>query len=79
MTTNILLQLQTIFSEVLKRDELTLTPQSTSAEVEGWDSLTHMQLIAQIEKHFGVRFNFREVVKFKNVGDLCNAIAAKLS
>ena len=42
------------------------------------DSLTHMQIIAQIEKHFGVRFNFREVIKFKNVGDLCSALLTKM-
>ena len=37
-----------------------------------------MQIIAQIEKHFGVRFNFREVIKFKNVGDLCSALLTKM-
>lgn len=47
-------------------------------DVDGWDSLTHMQIIAQIEKHFGVRFNFREVIKFKNVGDLCSALLTKM-
>lgn len=47
-------------------------------DVDGWDSLTHMQIIAQIEKRFGVRFNFREVIKFKNVGDLCSALLTKM-
>ena len=37
-----------------------------------------LQIIAQIEKHFGVRFNFREVIKFKNVGDLCSALLTKM-
>ena len=37
-----------------------------------------MLLISEVEKAFGVRFNFREIVKMKNVGDLCAAIANKM-
>ena len=68
----VLKQLQSIFRDILKKES------STSKDVDGWDSLTHMQIIAQIEKHFGVRFNFREVIKFKNVGDLCSALLTKM-
>jgi acyl carrier protein len=45
--------------------------------VEGWDSLTNMQLINKIEKKFNVRFTFRDIVKLKNVGDICHAILTK--
>ena len=64
----VLKQLQSIFRNILKKDNVCIDESSTSKDVDGWDSLTHMQIIAQIEKHFGVRFNFREVIKFKNVG-----------
>ncbi len=36
-----------------------------------------MQLISRIEKTFNVRFTFRDIVKFKNVGDICHAILTK--
>ena len=62
----------------MNREEVLKHESSTSKDVDGWDSLTHMQIIAQIEKHFGVRFNFREVIKFKNVGDLCSALLTKM-
>ena len=57
-----------IFRKVLKRDDITLTKDTTANEVEGWDSLTNMVLLTEIEKKFGVRFTFREIVKLKNVG-----------
>lgn len=66
-----------IFRKVLKRDDITLTEDTTAHEVEGWDSLTNMVLLTEIEKKFGVRFTFREIVKLKNVGDLCQTILNK--
>lgn len=66
-----------IFRKVLKRDNITLTESTTAHDVEGWDSLTNMLLLTEIEKKFGVRFTFREIVKLKNVGDLCQTILNK--
>lgn len=66
-----------IFRKVLKRDDITLTEETTAHEVDGWDSLTNMVLLTEIEKKFGVRFTFREIVKLKNVGDLCQTILNK--
>lgn len=74
----ILEQLNRIFRDVLKTDALVLTETTTAADVDGWDSLTNMQLITEIEKRFVLRFTFREIMKMKNVGDLCSAISNKL-
>lgn len=69
--------LNRIFRKVLKRDNITLTESTTAHEVDGWDSLTNMVLLTEIEKKFGVRFTFREIVKLKNVDDLCQTILNK--
>ena len=50
---------------------------ATTNDVDGWNSLSHMMIIAEVEAQFGIKFSFREMVKFKNVGDLCNAIVSK--
>lgn len=76
-TTELLEILNGIFRKVLKRDDITLTEDTTARDVDGWDSLTNMVLISEIENKFGVRFTFREIVKLKNVGDLCHAIMNK--
>ena len=76
-TTELLEILNGIFRKVLKRDDVTLTESTTAQDVDGWDSLTNMVLLTEIEKKFGVRFSFRERVKLKNVGDLCHTIMNK--
>lgn len=77
-TTELLEILNGIFRKVLKREDITLTEGTTARDVEGWDSLTNMVLLTEIEKKFGVRFSFREIVKLKNVGDLCLTIQNKI-
>lgn len=76
-TKELLETLNGIFRKVLKRDNITLTESTTAHDVEGWDSLTNMVLLTEIEKKFGVRFTFREIVKLKNVGNLCQTILNK--
>ena len=73
----ILKTLDQVFRKVLKRDNITLTETTTANDVEGWDSLTNMLLISEIENTFQLHFSFREIVRLKNVGDLCAAIARK--
>lgn len=76
-TQTILNEMNLIFREVLKRGNIVLENETTAQDVERWDSLTNMQLISRIEKTFNVRFTFRDIVKFKNVGDICHAILTK--
>lgn len=76
-TTESLKMLNEIFRRVLKKEEIILTEGTTAHDVDGWDSLTNMMLLGEVEKVFKIRFTFREMVKLKNVGDLCRAIADK--
>ena len=76
-TEEILRELDTIFRDILKNENIALTPATTAKDVEGWDSLTNMRLITAIEKHYNIRFGLREILKFKHVEDLCASIQAK--
>ena len=73
-TQMILNELSLIFQEILKRDNIVLASETTAQDVEGWNSLTNMLLISRIEKDFNVHFPFRALVRFKIVGDICNAL-----
>jgi acyl carrier protein len=75
----VLAELNRIMCGVFNNPAIQLKPETTANEVEGWDSLNHIELVLAVEKHFRIRFNFTELQKFKNVGDLCDNIAGKLA
>jgi len=75
--TEILDQVTEVFRTVLKNSTVELYDSTTAADVDGWDSLTNIQLITAVEKHFGIKFKLREILKLKNVGDLCLSVQKK--
>ncbi len=73
----ILKEVNNIFIEVLDEDNIVLNKDTIADDVEEWDSLTHIQLVVAIEKHFQIKFTSSEIQKFKNVGEMCDSIAVK--
>lgn len=70
-------KLTSIFEDVLDELEVELTNETTAEDVEEWDSLTHIQIITEIEKQFSIRFTTREIEGLKNIGDMVNLVASK--
>jgi acyl carrier protein len=69
--------LNTIFRRVLEDDSIVLKPDMTADDVEGWDSMNHIFLVVEMEKHFGVKFQAAEMEELKNVGELADLIAKR--
>jgi len=66
-----------IFRMVFDNEDIALRPETTANDVDGWDSLAHVNLILAVEKGFGIRFSQKELLTFKNVGDLVRSIESK--
>ena len=71
-------RLNAIFCEVFDDDDLKIAPQMTANDVDGWDSLSHITLIVAVESAFKIRFSQKELLTFKNIGDLLNSIESKI-
>ena len=72
----VLTQLTAIFRDVTENERAVLEQDTAARDVDGWDSFTHLKFITAIEEHYGIRFALRDVVGFRNVGDMCRAVLA---
>ena len=71
-------KLTAIFHEIFNDNNIVLRDDMTAADVENWDSLTHMLMISKVEEEFGIKFKLKELNKLKMVGDLIAIIESKL-
>lgn len=60
---------QVILNE-LELPAFDLADTTTAGQVPGWDSLSHVSILAAVEKEYGIRLRGLEVIRLKTVGDL---------
>lgn len=80
MTRNELMAgLQEIFREQFDDETIVLKDETTAADIEDWDSLAHMELIARVEAQYSIQFSLGEINSFANVGEMRDCILKHLS
>ena len=70
-------KLTKVFREVFDDDSIELTPETTANDIDDWDSIEHINLIAAVEDAVGMRFQMREVSGMKNVGEMVQIIESR--
>lgn len=70
--------LNEVFRDVFDDEEITVTDKTTADDIEEWDSLEHINLLAAVEQAFGIKFNMGQVVSMKNVGEMADIILSQL-
>lgn len=68
-----------IFCDLFDVPAISLSPEMTAADVPGWDSFNHINLIISIEAEFRIKFQAAELESMHNVGALVDRIEKKLA
>ena len=68
-------KINSIFRDVFDDKTIMVSESTSAADIEDWDSLSHIILISAIEDEFGVRFNMKDVLNMKNVGEMADILA----
>jgi acyl carrier protein len=63
-----------LLRDILGRPELTITDDTTAADVDGWDSVSHIALIFSIEDEFSIEFTSEDIAGYASVGELIRGI-----
>jgi acyl carrier protein len=72
-------RLTKLFRKVFDDESIVLSPELTANDVDGWDSLSHINLLIAIELEFGIEFKQNEIQSFANVGELMKSIEKKMT
>ena len=67
-------RLTNVFREVFDDDPIELTDETTSDDIEDWDSFEHINLIVAVESEFNFKIPMGKVVTMKNVGEMVDII-----
>lgn len=73
----ILARVQEVFRDVLDDEDIVLTDETTADDIDDWDSLSHIQLVVAVEKAFNVKFSSKEILSWKNIGEMVDCILLK--
>ena len=66
-----------IFRDVFDDDSIEINDATTAADIEDWDSLTHITLINEIERAFRCKFSMKETLEMKNVGEMIDILITR--
>ncbi|HBT69813.1 MAG TPA: acyl carrier protein [Agrobacterium sp.] len=56
-----------------------LTRETTAADIPGWDSFGHVQLMFELEDRYGVKIDPQQALTCNNVGDLIDLVRKQIS
>lgn len=67
-------RLNKVFQDVFDDDTIMVNEETTSDDIEDWDSFEHINLVVAVEAEFSFRIPTGKVVNMKNVGEMVDII-----
>lgn len=74
---DLLPRIQSIFQDVFDDPKLAIGAQTMASDVQGWDSLSTINLVFALEREFDIRFALGEIQELSNVGAMAELILKK--
>ncbi len=71
-------RLNEVFRDVFDDDTIEVDELTTADDIDDWDSLEHINLIAAVEQEFGIKFRMGEVSTMKDVGEMVEIIMSRV-
>lgn len=71
-------QLNEVFCEVFDDESIKISDKTTANDIEDWDSLMHITLILAVEEQFDIKFEMKDIVSMKNVGEMVDIIEEEI-
>ena len=72
------LKAEEIFQEVFDQPELKIFDEMVAQDVPDWDSLNHITLVVSLEEEFNLKFTTKEVMSWKNVGEMLDTLPERV-
>lgn len=67
-------RLNRVFRDVFDDEEIELRDETTSDDIEDWDSFEHINLVVAVEDEFSFKIPMGKVITMKNVGEMVDII-----
>ena len=79
MTLPLFERVRGIVADVLAISAAQLTPQSSSKDIETWDSVHHLNLVLALEQEFELQFEPEEIDSMTSIEQIVSVLESKLS
>lgn len=75
---NIKIAIEALLKDILESEDLTLEDTESLHNLEGWDSVTHITLVASIEDLYSLSFSLQELEEIITISNIVSIIDRKL-
>lgn len=76
--TIVLQEMNKVCQRVFKDDSLIINESTAAKDVDGWDSISNLFLIDELERTFNMKFELDDILNAENIGDLATTICKKI-
>ena len=78
MSVSVESRVKSVFANLFPIAESAITATTGPEQIESWDSLNHMSLVAGLESEFQISFEVEEIMQLENVGAAITIVRGKL-